>query len=124
MRSIVSLVVRVRLVPLEHRELGVVLERDALVAEVLADLVDLLEPADDQALEVELGRDAQVAVLVERVLVRDERLGERAAVARLQDGRLDLDEAPLVEDARGSPRPCARARARPAASSSFISRSR
>ena len=55
-------VVRVRLVPLEHRELGVVLERHALVAEVLADLVHALEPADDQPLEVELGRDPQVEV--------------------------------------------------------------
>ena len=67
------LVVGVRLVPLEHRELGLVLVRDALVAEVLADLVDLLETADDQALEVELGRDAQVEVGVELVRVRDER---------------------------------------------------
>ena len=93
------LVVGVRLVPLEHRELGVVLEVDALVAEVLADLVDALEPADDQPLEVELGRDAQVEVLVELVVVRDERLCERAAVARLQDRRLDLEEALLVEEA-------------------------
>ena len=44
--------------------------------------------------------------------MRDERLGERAAVARLQDRRLDLDEAPLVEDPRGSSRPCASGRAR------------
>ena len=40
-------VVGVRLVPLDHRELGVVLERHALVAEVLAELVDALEAADD-----------------------------------------------------------------------------
>ena len=61
-------VVGVGLVPLEHRELGVVLERDALVAEVLAELVDPLEAADDQPLEVELGRDPQVEVLVELVV--------------------------------------------------------
>ena len=48
------LVVGICLVPLEHRELGLVLVGDALVAEVLAELVDLLEPADDQPLEVEL----------------------------------------------------------------------
>ena len=97
------LVVRVRLVPLEHRELGIALVVDALVAEVLADLVDLLEAADDEPLEVELGRDAEVEILVEDVVVRDERLGERAAVARLEDRRLDLDEALAVEIARGSP---------------------
>ena len=96
------LVVGVGLVPLEHRELGVVLEGDALVAEVLADLVDALEPADDQALEVELGRDPQVERLVELVVVRHERPRERAAVARLEDRRLDLDEAVLVEARGGS----------------------
>src|SRR3954452_14680302 len=31
--------------------------------------------------------------------MRDEGLGERAAVARLENRRLDLDEPPLVEDA-------------------------
>ena len=90
-------VVGVRLVPLEHRELGVVLERDALVAEVLADLVDALEAADDQPLEVQLGGDPQVEVAVELVVVRRERAGVGAAVERLQDRRLDLDEAGGVE---------------------------
>ena len=107
--------VGVGLVPLEHRELGVVLERDALVAEVLADLVDALEAADDQPLEVQLGRDAQVEVAVELVVVRRERPRVGAAVERLQDRRLDLDEAGRVELApqRGDRR--ARAAARPRA---------
>ena len=56
------LVVRVGLVPLDHGELGRVLVGDALVAEVAAQLVDALEAADDQPLEVELGRDAEVEV--------------------------------------------------------------
>ena len=103
------LVVRVGLVPLDHRELGRVLVRHALVTEVPAQLVDALEPADDQPLEVELGRDPQVEVLVELVRARDERVGERAAVARLEDRRLDLDEAVAVEVRGGSKRPCARA---------------
>ena len=90
-------VVGVRLVPLEHRELVRVLVRDALVAEVLADLVDALEPADDQPLQVELGRDPEIEVLLEVVPVGDERLREGAAVARLQHRRLDLDEAVGVE---------------------------
>ncbi len=90
-------VVGVRLVPLEHRELGVVLERDALVAEVLAELVDALEPADDQALEIELRRDAEIEVALELVVVRHEGACERSAVARLQHRRLDLDEALAVE---------------------------
>ena len=113
----VLLVVGVGLVPLEHRELGVVLVRDALVAEVLAELVDAVDAADDQPLQVQLGGDAQVEVAVERVVVGREGPRQRAAVERLQDRRLHLDEAVLVEPAadlgdrtrpraktRGSPR--------------------
>ena len=44
-----------------------------LVAEVAADLEDALEAADHQPLQVQLGRDAQVEVEVERVVVGDER---------------------------------------------------
>jgi hypothetical protein len=51
-------VVRVGLVPLEHRELRTVLEGGALVPEVLPQLVDPFEAADDQTLEIELGGDA------------------------------------------------------------------
>ena len=65
---------RVGLVQLEHGELGVVPRRHALVAEVAVDLVDALEAADDQALEVQLRRDAQEQVEVERVVVGHERL--------------------------------------------------
>jgi hypothetical protein len=91
------LVVRIGLVPLEHREFRLVLVRDALVAEVLADLVDPLEPADDEPLEVELVGDPEVEIRVELVRVRDEGVGERAAVAGLEDRRLDLDEPGRVE---------------------------
>ena len=73
------------------------LGRDALVAEVLAELVDALDPADDQPLEVQLGGDAQVEVAVELVVVGRERARQRAAVERLQHRRLDLEEALAVE---------------------------
>ncbi len=52
------LVVGVGLVELQHRELGVVLGRHPLVAEVAVDLVHALEPAHHEALEIELGGDA------------------------------------------------------------------
>ena len=90
-------VVRVRLVPLELRELGRVLVRHALVAEILRELVDLLETTDDQALQVELVGDAEVDVLVEVVRMGDERLRESTAVTGLENRRLDLDEAFAVE---------------------------
>jgi len=90
-------VVGVGLVPLEHRELGLVLVGEALVAEVLADLVHALQAAHDQPLQIELGGDAQVDVLVEGVVAGNEGLGEGASVARLQDRRLHLEEAGLVQ---------------------------
>ena len=100
-------VVGVRLVPLDLRELRRMLVRDALVAEVLRELVHLLEAADDQTLQVQLVGDPQVEVLVEQVRARHERLGEATAVARLEDRRLDLDEPFAVEigaDGRDHPR--------------------
>jgi hypothetical protein len=76
-----------------------VLERDPLVAEVLADLVHALEAADNQALQVQLVGDAEEQVAVERVMVGHERPGQGAAVERLQDRGLHLEEAALVEPA-------------------------
>ncbi len=82
--------------PLEHRELGVVLGRHPLVAEELAELVDVLEAADDRPLQVQLGRDPQEEVAVERVVVGLERPRRGAAGQPLQDRRFQLDVAALV----------------------------
>ena len=87
------------LVGLEHRELGVVLGRDALVAEVAVDLEDPLEAADQEPLEVQLGGDPQVQVHAEGLVVGDEGPGEGPARNGLQHGGLDLDEAPLRQPA-------------------------
>jgi hypothetical protein len=73
------LVVPVGRVELHHGELGVVAHRDAFVAEVAVDLEHALKAAHQQALEVQLGRDAQEHLLLQRVVVRDERLGVGAA---------------------------------------------
>ena len=74
---------------------------DPLVAEDAPDLVDAIEPADHQALEVQLGGDAQLERDVERVVVRLEGARRRAArlLRRVEDGRLHLDELALVEEA-------------------------
>ena len=77
-------VVAVGLVGLEHRELGIVGCVSALVAEDPADLVDPLDAADDQPLQVQLQRDAQVQVQVEGIDMGGERPRVRAAVQRLQ----------------------------------------
>ena len=91
-------VVPVGLVDLHHRELGVVVGVDVLVPEVLCDLKDLLETADDKALEVEFRRDPEVEFLVEGVVVGGERSGVCAAVDRLQGGCLELQVVPVEEE--------------------------
>ena len=85
-------------VQLQHRELGVVPRRHALVAEVAIDLVDAFEAADHQALEIQLRRDAQVHVHVERVVMRLERPRRGAARDGLQHRRLDFEEVHRVEE--------------------------
>ena len=89
-------VVGVRLVGLQQRELGVVAEVDALVAERAAQFEDALHAADAQPLQIELGRDAQIEVEVVGVDVGDERPGVGAAVDLLQDRGFHLEE-PLAE---------------------------
>ena len=89
---------RVRLIELEHRELGVVLTRQPFVAEVAVDLVDPLESADDEALQVQLRRDPHEQLHVERVVMRDERARGGAADDRMHHRRLDLEEVARVEE--------------------------
>src|SRR5664279_766382 len=86
-------IVRVGHVELQHGELGIVLRRDALVAEVAINLVDAVHAADHQPLQVKLGRNAQIQIDVERVVVGDERLCHRAAGDGMHHRRLDFDEA-------------------------------
>ena len=91
------LIVAVGLIELEHRELGIVPRRDPLVPEIAVDLVHALEPADDQPLQIELRRDAQKQIDVERVVMRAKRPRHRAAGDRLHHRRLDLEISAAVE---------------------------
>ncbi len=86
-----------RLVQLHHGELGVVAGRHALVPEGPRDFVDPFHSAHDQPLQVELDRDAEVELHVERVVVRRERARLRAADFGMQHGCLHLDEPVLGE---------------------------
>ncbi len=92
-------VVGVGLVELEHGELGVVAGGDALVAEVAVDLVDAIEAADDEALEIKLRGDAQEKIDIERVVMRDEGPCGRASGDGLHHRSFDLDEAAGIEKA-------------------------
>src|SRR6266540_1533127 len=72
---------------------------NAFVTKVLTDLVDALEAADDQPLEVQLIGDPKIQILVQLVVMGHKRLCRRAAVERLERGRLDLDEAARIQKA-------------------------
>ena len=90
-------VVVVGVVDLERGELRVVRGVGALVAELPPELEDLLHAADDEPLEVQLGRDAQRQLEVVGVDVGLERAGVRPAVHQLEDRRLDLDVAAVLQ---------------------------
>jgi len=92
-----AFVVAVRLVGFEDRELGIVLEICALVAEHPADLEHLLHTAHAQALEIQLRGDPQIQIQVVGVDMSDERCRVRAAVHLLQDRSLDLHVAALSQ---------------------------
>ena len=92
-------VIGIGLVKLEHGELGVVPGRDALVAKIAIDLVDPIESPDQQPLEIQLRRDAQKKVNVERVMMGHERPRHSAAGNRLHHGRFHFDEFMRVHEA-------------------------
>ena len=101
-------VIAVGLIDLEHRELGIVLRADPLVAVDAAEFVDPLDAADQQPLEVQLQRDPHEQIEVERVVMRRERPGRGAAGDRVQRRAFDFDEAAIAErlaNRRDDPRP-------------------
>jgi hypothetical protein len=64
-----ALVIAERLIRFEHGEFGIVFAREAFVAEVAADLEHLVHAADQQALEIQFQRDAQVKIAAQRVVM-------------------------------------------------------
>ncbi len=76
---IMSYDVRVGLVELEHGELGIVMRRDAFIAEIAIDLVDAIESTDDQPFQIQFRRNSQEEVDVERIVMRYKRTRRRAA---------------------------------------------
>ncbi len=76
----------------------------------MTDLVHLLEPTHEAALQIQLIRDAEIERGVERLVVRLERRGCGAAVQRLQHRRfyfqipLGIQESPnSLHDPRAQP---------------------
>jgi len=65
--------------------------------EVAVDLVHALEPADDQALQVQLRSDAQVHVEIERIGDACGRGGGAGAAGIAASPRLDLEKIERIE---------------------------
>jgi len=63
---------------------------NALVTEVLADLVDAIETTNDELLEEELGGDAQEEVDVEVIVISDKRLSSSTTSEQVHRGGLHL----------------------------------
>ena len=92
-----AVVIRIRLVELHQGKLRIVAGIQSLVAEHAADLIDALQAAHDQALQVQLQGNAQLEILIQRVEMRLEGTGSRAARVRHQHRRLHLQEALAVQ---------------------------
>jgi hypothetical protein len=71
---------------------------DPFVAEVPANRVDLVEARHNQPLQIQLVRDRQIHFAPEGIDVRFERLRRAAAVLRLNDRRLKLQESALIKE--------------------------
>ena len=90
-------VVLVLNIKLHTGELRVVVTVHTLVAEVLADFINTLETTYDEALQVELGSDTHVHILIERIEVGDEWAGRSTTGNALQGRSLYLSITCVVE---------------------------
>jgi hypothetical protein len=70
----------------------------ALIPKVLANFVHAREATDDQSLEIEFGRNAQIKVLAERIMIGDKRAGGSTAVKWLQNWGFDLEKAAFIKN--------------------------
>ncbi len=93
------MVVCVGLVRLQHGEFRIVMRGDALIAEILADLVDSIQPAHDEPLQIELVGDAQVYLLIQGVVVSGEGSRHRPSIHGLENRCLHLDEPAGIHEA-------------------------
>ena len=87
------------LIELEHRELGVVLGRDTLVAKIAVDLEDTLDPANHQTLEIQLRRNPQKERHVQRVVVCGERPRQRAPGHGVHHRGFNLEKSAIDQEA-------------------------
>src|SRR5215468_2659818 len=90
-------IVRVGLIELEHREFGVMLCRDPLVAKVAVDLIYTIESPDDKTLQVQLRRYAKIEIDIQRIVMCDKWPRDGAASDRLHHRRFDFYETARIQ---------------------------
>ena len=88
-----SFIVLIRPIEFELRELRIVIAVNAFVPEHLADLEHLLETAHEEPLEVKFGRDAQIKILAQCVVMGFKRLCSGAAGDRLEYRRFHFEKS-------------------------------
>ena len=69
-----------------------------LVTEVLTDLIDTFEATHDEALQVELGGDTHIHILIEGIEMGDERTGRGATGNHLQGRSLYLGITSFIQN--------------------------
>ena len=90
-------VIGVCLIKLEHRELGIVPRRNPLIPEVAINLVHAVEPANREPLQIQLRRNPQIKIDVQRVVMRHKRPCDRASRDGLHHRRFDFNETASAE---------------------------
>ena len=85
-------------VKLEHRKLGIVPPRDALVTKVAIELVDFFEATHQQTLQIQLRGDARVKIDIERVVMCFEGTRRGPGRQRRQHRRFDFNISMILED--------------------------
>ncbi len=75
------------------------LRGDAFVAEVAVDLINAVQPAHGEALQVKFRRNAQVQIHIERIVMGNKRTCRGAAGDGMHHRRFHFDVSALVEEA-------------------------
>src|SRR5690554_808901 len=70
---------------------------DAFVAEITIDFVYAIQSAYDQSLQIKLGRDSELEIGIERVVMRHKRARRSSSQERMHHGSLHFHIAALIE---------------------------
>ena len=102
-------IVGIGLIKLQHRELRIMDRRKAFITKIAIQFKDPLEAADDQPLEIEFRRDAQIQIGVQRVMVRREGTGSRPTGDGVHHRRFDFKKSAVGQiRAKAGDHPAAR----------------